>query len=332
MVLIKAIKNAKKIGKKLYIKTIEKIFLFTVEIFIFLRYNICNKLKWVKKIMCKKTDGNREYKDSVFRLLFGNEDKSIELYNAIKGTDYKADVVKINTIQNPFFFRALRNDLSFTVEDKLIILLEHQSSLNPNMGLRCLFYVAEIYDISIDKKEIYRATPMSIPNPEFYVLYNGKDDYPEKSIIKLSDLYEIKGVENNLDLVVTVINANKGYNKKIMEHSKTLKEYSEFVARVRKYTDDSKLDLTEALQKAIEDCVRSNILREFLEKHGGDIVSILSREITMDDYVQIVKEDNAEKIAENLLRDGVSKEIVIRSTELSIAQVEKIIKRINREK
>jgi len=117
-----------------------------------------------------------------------------------------------------------------------------------------------------------------------------------------------------------------------VEHSKTLKEYAEFVARVRKYTDDSKLELTEALQKAIEDCVRSNILREFLVNHGGDIVSILSREISIEDYVQIREEDKAEKIADNLLRNGVSKEIVIRSTELSMAQVEKIIKRINKEK
>ena len=86
--------------------------------------------------MSRKETGNREYKDNVFRMLFGNEEKSIELYNAIKGTNYTADTVKINSLQNPFFFGVLRNDLSFTVEDKLINLIEHQASLNPNMGLR----------------------------------------------------------------------------------------------------------------------------------------------------------------------------------------------------
>jgi len=101
--------------------------------------------------MCKKTDGNREYKDNVFRLLFGNKAKSVELYNAIKGTNYKADTVKINTIQNPFFFRALRNDLSFTIEDKLIILLEHQSSLNPNMGLRFSGIICQTRKQTVDK-------------------------------------------------------------------------------------------------------------------------------------------------------------------------------------
>jgi predicted transposase/invertase (TIGR01784 family) len=282
--------------------------------------------------MCKKADGNKEYKDNVFRLLFGSEDKSIELYNAIKGTKYKAETVKINTLQNPFFFRTLRNDLSFTVEDRLIILLEHQSSVNPNMGLRFLLYIAELYEILIDKKEMYKATPMSIANPEFYVLYNGKEKYPEKTVVKLSDLFEIQGMENNLELTVTVINANKGYNQKIMKQSKTLKEYAEFVAKVREYTDKSGLELTEALKRAVEDCVKSNILREFLEKHGGEVVNILYREFNMDDYVQVREEERAEKIAENLLRNGMSKEFVVENTGLSIAKVEKIIKKINKKK
>ena len=282
--------------------------------------------------MCKKTDGNKEYKDSVFRLLFGNESKSIELYNAIKGTNHKADAVKMNTIQNPFFFGALRNDLSFTVEDKLIVLLEHQASLNPNMGLRFLLYIAELYEILIDKKDMYKATPMSIANPEFYVLYNGKENYPEKAIVKLSDLFEIQGEENNLELVATVYNANKGHNKKIMGQSRTLSEYAEFVAKVREYTDGSGLDLTEALEKAVEDCVKSNILREFLEKHGGDVVNLLNREFNLDDFVEVREEERAEKIAENFLKDGISKEIVIKNTGLSIKQIEKIIKRINKNK
>ncbi|MCL1793922.1 MAG: Rpn family recombination-promoting nuclease/putative transposase [Oscillospiraceae bacterium] len=226
----------------------------------------------------------------------------------------------------------MRNDLSFTVEDKLIVLLEHQASLNPNMGLRFLLYIAELYEILIDKKDMYKATPMSIANPEFYVLYNGKENYPEKAIVKLSDLFEIQGEENNLELVATVYNANKGHNKKIMGQSRTLSEYAEFVAKVREYTDGSGLDLTEALEKAVEDCVKSNILREFLEKHGGDVVNLLNREFNLDDFVEVREEERAEKIAENFLKDGISKEIVIKNTGLSIKQIEKIIKRINKNK
>jgi hypothetical protein len=179
---------------------------------------------------------------------------------------------------------------------------------------------------------MYKATPMSIANPEFYVLYNGKEDYPEKAIVKLSDLFEIQGAENNLELVATVYNANKGHNKKIMGQSRTLSEYAEFVAKVREYTDGSGLELTEALEKAVEDCVKSNILREFLEKHGGDVVNLLNREFNLDDFVEVREEERAEKIAENFLKDGISKEIVIKNTGLSIKQIEKIIKRINKNK
>jgi predicted transposase/invertase (TIGR01784 family) len=280
--------------------------------------------------MGKKRTGNKEYKDNVFRLLFGDETKSAELYNAIKGTNYKADTVKMNTLQNPLFFGDLRNDVSFTVEDKLIILLEHQSSINPNMGLRFLLYIAAIYEILIDRKAMYKPAPMSIANPEFYVLYNGKENYPEKAIIKLSDLFEIKGVENNLELTVTVFNANTGYNKNIMERSRTLDEYAAFVAKVREYTENSKLDLTESLKKAVEDCVKNNILKEFLQKHGGEIVNILFREWNLDDALEAREEYRAEQIAEDLLRDGMSKETVAKYTKLTIVQVEKIIKRINK--
>jgi hypothetical protein len=179
---------------------------------------------------------------------------------------------------------------------------------------------------------MYKPIPMKIVNPEFYVLYNGKADYPEVSTVKLSDLFGIKGVENNLELTVTVINANKGYNKSMMERSKTLDEYAAFVAKVREYTDDNKLDLTESLKKAVEDCVKNNILREFLQKHGGEIVNILFREWNLDDALEAREEYRAEQIAENLLKDGMSKEIVAKYTKLTIVQVENVIKRINRKK
>ena len=112
--------------------------------------------------MGKKITGNREYKDGVFRLLFGSEDKSAELYNAIKGTNYTPDAIQINTIQNPIFYGTLRNDLSFTVAERLIALYEHNSTINPNIGLRYLLYIAEIYEKAINRKDMYKAKAMSI--------------------------------------------------------------------------------------------------------------------------------------------------------------------------
>ena len=287
--------------------------------------------------MSDNITGNREYKDSVFRLLFSEKSKSAELYNAIKGTNYIPDVLKINTIQNPFFFGVLRNDISFTVENKLIVLLEHNSSINPNMSLRFLLYITQLYEISMDKKAMYKTKPMSIANPEFYMIYNGKEDYPEKSIIKLSDLFNIQnGGAPNLELIVTVYNINKGHNPKIMKRSKTLNEYAEFVAKVREYTDNKGLELTEALKKTIEDCARKNILREFLQKYGGDIVSILNREWNWDDAKEVWQEEGAEdmqeKIAENLFKNGMSNEFIFENTGLSKDKIEKIAKKYSKNK
>jgi len=282
--------------------------------------------------MCKKAEGNREYKDNVFRLLFGDESKSAELYNAIKGTNYKSNAVIMNTLQNPLFVD-LRNDVSFTVDDKFVVLIEHQSSINPNMALRCLLYITRIYEILIDKGEIYKSKPMSIENPEFYVMYNGKEEYPEKSIIKLSDLYKVQGIENNLELTVTVYNVNNGQNRNMMERSRTLDEYAVFVEKLRDYVDNSGLELTEALNKAVDDCVRENILREFLEKYGGDVVSILAREFNIDDFVRIRAEEKAEEkaedIAEKLLELGTPLDIIIKATDIPIEKVEKMAKKFN---
>jgi len=281
--------------------------------------------------MSEKATGNREHKDSLFRMLFADRAKAAELYNAIKGTNYAADDIQIYTLENPFFFGGLRNDLAFTVGGKLIILIEHQASVNPNMGLRFLLYIALIYEILINKKAMYKTKAMKIANPEFYVIYNGKEDYPEKTVIKLSDLYEIQGLENDLELIVTVYNMNKGYNKKMMSQSNTLGEYAAFVAKVREYEEDG-FELTEALKRAIEDCVRDDILKEFLQKYGGEVVNMLYREWNLEDAKEVWAEERSEEIAENLLRDGISKEVVIKNTELSIEQVEEIITRINKNK
>ena len=289
--------------------------------------------------MSDNITGNREYKDNVFRLLFGDESKSAELYNAIKGTNYTPNVLKMNTIQNPLYYGGLRNDVSFTVEDKLVILLEHQSTINPNMGLRCLLYIADIYKqlIQSNKDDLYKSTPMSIETPEFYVLYNGKGKYPEKDIVKLSDLFKVQGIENNLELIVTVYNVNHGHNAEIMKRSRTLGEYAVFINKVHDYEYNKRLTRTEALNRAVEYCLRANILIEFLHKYGGEIVSILNMEWNMDDALRVRGEEGviqgeqkkAEEIAEKMVKRGTPLEFIVEDTGLSLERVEKIAKKYN---
>lgn len=281
--------------------------------------------------MCKKADGNREYKDNVFRILFGDESKSAELYNAIKGTNYSANAVNMNMLQNPLFV-GLRNDISFTVDNKFVILIEHQSSINPNMGLRCLLYIADIYKqlIQGNKDGLYKTMPMSIETPEFYVLYNGKAEYPEKDIVRLSDLFKVQGIENNLELIVNIYNINHGHNEEIMKRSKTLDDYAVFIDKANDYEYNQGFMRTEALNKAVEYCLKANILSEFLQRHGGEIVSILNMEWNMDDALRVTKEETKEIIAQEMLLDNEPIDKIIKYTKLSEEKIIKLKKNLKR--
>ena len=91
---------------------------------------------------------NRNYKDSTFRKLFNNRERIIELYNALSGSNYGEDTnVEIITLDNAIMGDR-KNDLAFRIEGKFIVLIEHQSSINPNMPLRTLIYLAKVAAIS----------------------------------------------------------------------------------------------------------------------------------------------------------------------------------------
>ena len=133
---------------------------------------------------------NAKYKDSVFSFLFSDPDLLRELYCALEGVDLPPDVpVVINTLENVLFMELI-NDISFVIGGKLVVLIEHQSTVNPNMALRLLLYIARVYENMASDKSLYSTRPLSIPRPEFFVLYNGKAPYPDEQKLKLSDLFE----------------------------------------------------------------------------------------------------------------------------------------------
>ena len=171
--------------------------------------------------------------------------------------------------------------------------------------------------------------------PEFIVMYNGKDEYPEESTLNLSDAFIDIGI-NNLELKVKVYNINRGHNRNIMRHSGTLNEYSVFVARARDNKDNG-LELAEALKKAVKDCIKDNILREFLEIHGSDIINMLSMEFNLEDAQRVWHNDGIiegmekgmekgkEEVAVKLL-DILDIETIAEKTELSITRVRELKK------
>ena len=217
---------------------------------------------------------NRQYKDTVFRMLFSEKENLLSLYNAVTGNAYQnADDLKIVTLENAIYM-GMKNDLAFMLETN-IYLYEHQSTLNSNIPLRDLIYIGIEYQQYVNNKSLYSSSLQKIPAPKFMVFYNGTDAVDDRVELRLSNAYEHLAGEPDLELKVLMLNVNEGHNKELMEQCQTLKEYAIYVARVRKYT--SEMNLNDAVARAIDECIKEGILVEFLRKNRSEVkmVSIL---------------------------------------------------------
>jgi len=252
---------------------------------------------------------NRNYKDSVFSLLFSEPKILRELYSAIEGIDIPPDaIVNINTLSEALFMKKI-NDLSFTIDNRIVVLIEHQSSISQNIPLRILMYIARVYEKIIEKNDIYHRKLIKIPTPEFIVLYNGKEECIEYQKMRLSssfkDITGLKlkdGEELPLELVVQVYNINQGQNKRILERSKYLNNYSYFVSKFYEYRQY--LSLEESAKAVVRYCIENNILKEFLETHGSEVTNMLYHDITIEEIAEI----RAKEAYEDGCEEGQEKE------------------------
>ena len=231
-------------------------------------------MKKSEQVSEKTPTANRQYKDTVFRMLFSEKENLLSLYNAVTGNAYQnADDLKIVTLENAIYM-GMKNDLAFMLETN-IYLYEHQSTLNPNIPLRDLIYIGIEYQQYVNNKSLYSSSLQKIPAPKFMVFYNGTDAVDDRVELRLSNAYEHLAGEPDLELKVLMLNVNEGHNKELMEQCQTLKEYAIYVARVRKYT--SEMNLNDAVARAIDECIKEGILVEFLRKNRSEVkmVSIL---------------------------------------------------------
>lgn len=182
---------------------------------------------------------NREYKDTVFRMLFSDKRNLLSLFNAVSGCDYDSpDELDIVTLENAIYF-GIKNDLAFVL-DMSIYLYEHQSTVNPNIPLRDLFY-------------------------------NGSEKLDDRTVYKLSDSFLVSVDEPDLELRVTVLNVNAGHNDVLMKQCNTLREYSLYVAKVRSNMKLYK-NLDEAVNVSIDECISEGVLTDFLRKNRAEVV------------------------------------------------------------
>jgi hypothetical protein len=286
-----------------------------------------------------KSKVNRVYKDSVFVALCEDKKRLIEIYNAVSHNNYPLDAaLKITTLDNVLFL-GRRNDVAFLMEDRLVVLIEHQSTVCANMPVRLLIYIGDVYEkwLNADekiKRAVYGTKLLKIPKPEFYVFYNGKAEFPARKYLKLSDAFQslpeigkgsgLKGLGGFLDLIVPVYNINQGFNEELLKKSKTLFGYSFFVNLGRQY-EEAGYVREEAIRRAVEDCIKQGILADFLRNHSSEVINMLTMEFKMEDAQQVWKEEGREEgkieVASSMLADGFAIETVRKYTGLNEREI-----------
>lgn len=275
-------------------------------------------------------EANKKYRDSVFCSYFNEPTRLLSLCNAILGTDYQdAAQLKINTLEG-IFFDDQKNDISCIIGNTFLVLIEHQSTINENMPLRCLSYVAELLNKLItDKQKIYRKALIKFPSPRFIVLYNGDDTEPLQREMHLSEAFG--GDDSTLELVVTSYNINHGLNQPLLGKCSYLNDYSLLVGKVKAGLVAG-LNRREAIRQAVKKCLAKGIMGKYLVENSEEVTNMLSLEWNLDDALAARFQDGRdeginegiEKVALKMIQLGKSFEDIRQMTDLPVERIQKL--------
>ena len=246
----------------------------------------------------------RNYKDSVFTDLFGSDRDGkknfLELYNALSGSNFRLEEVTLRRkIIDQTLYKTFNNDVSWEINGKLIVLVEHQSTVNENMPFRCLEYVTRIYEGIVPVKVRYQEKVFKIPNPDFYVVYVGKKQIPQEEELRLSDaFYEKDG--SKLELVVKVKNCSDYMNLPVYNNCDILKEYCRFIEIVEE--NYNKHFPKRSLRHAIELAKEEGILTDYLDRKAREVTNMLCAKYDYKTDIAVKQEEaREEKAIENAL-------------------------------
>ena len=234
---------------------------------------------------------NRIYKDRLYKMIFNDKSELLKLYNAINGTHYDDPaMLTITTLDNAIYM-TMENDLSFIIDMRLA-LYEQQSTVNPSLPLRFLMCITDIYSAYTKDMNIYGSKKVQIPLPSFVIFYNGVKSQPDRTEFLLSELFHPTTDQPALELKAVMLNINKGHNQELMNACHTLRDYSEYVARIRTYS--AEMPLTDAVEKAITECIHENILRDFLLKNRVEAKAMSIYEYDEEKTLRMFREEGYE--------------------------------------
>lgn len=231
----------------------------------------------------------RNYKDRLFRRIFGHEDKRsahwrLELYNALSGKDYQnPDDLHITTIEGVMYIN-MKNDVSFLIDSQMI-LWEHQSTFNPNMPLRGFFYFSILYHkyLITQNVDLYSSMLVTIPAPRYVIFYNGDREVEDVTKLRLSDAFIDFSEKGDFEWTATMININKNHNESLHKKCKALYDYCSFVDRI-KTNIKSGMEKEAAIDEAIEWGIKQNLLGGFIKEQRAEVRMDLLTEFDQQQY------------------------------------------------
>ena len=251
--------------------------------------------------MAKQTS-NREVKSSAFTTFFSDPRNAAQLYSALDGVPVSPEDIHYTTLEGVLFL-ARKNDMAFTVHNRVLVISEHQSTLNANMPLRDVIYFGRTLEKLVEPRALYRNKLVYIPTPEFFVFYNGDEPFPPEKILRLSDSYLEKTIKPMLELFVKVININLPAGHTILQQCRPLYEYSWFIQRVKEHLREG-CERDFAITLAIKDCEEAGIFAEFVREHGSEAMNMLFTQFNMEDALEVRYEEGFEDGEQQGLADG----------------------------
>ena len=296
---------------------------------------------------------NRNFKDSMFVDLFSKDidykENFISLYNALSGSNYSPETTILQSVHlEKVLYMSFINDVSMLIDDRIVVLIEHQSTINENMPLRFLEYVTHIYEKILSNENKYSKKMIKIPTPEFYVLYNGEEDYPTEKTLKLSDAFKTKFSESKnlpLEIYVKVININTDKGKSILDKCNILNDYEYFVEKARdlkrKYKE---LSLQDILTLSIKECCSEKRLNNYLKRKSTEVINMIFGEYDYDTDIRVQRREAFEdgiaqgerqgrtegmqtatkNLIQSMFDAGLDSQTISKYTKLSVEQIEMI--------
>lgn len=249
----------------------------------------------------KKDNVTSKFKDNVFCMLYRDKRNLLELYNALNNSAYtNVDDLQVTTLNGGSYMK-YKNDASFLLCMSLYM-FEQQSSKNPNMPLRFLHYVSDVFRELFSNSMLHRRSMIKIPVPHFVTFYNGLGKWIEdEEEIRLSDMYEISTDNPELELKVRVININKDVH--ILNKCKTLRDYMTFVNKVRFKMGVEGDDVRIAVTEAMDECIDEDILVDFFEQHREEVVEVSIYDYDEEEVRRVLAEEYAQEYAQKVAKE-----------------------------